>query len=395
MNTINLKGPRRVFCLTLIIGTLAGLSFAYPPDPDNAALLYYQAYLMYPQPDNATRDMVDQLATGKMAPNEQIKQYIKSCRATIDYATAAADMQHCNWGLRYSKGFSASFPHLAQARDLSRLIIAEARIRAAEGAYRQGFDDCLTVLKLSQHIGDETIISFLVSIAVGGRANNCITDILGNMPADLETLTWLKSQLAQMPTRVLSVKAALKTEKETALKTAQLENMDELIEALEPGANKEAALKKIAELGGEAFLEKNRDYYAKYMDSLQATLDSAMPYTRIYEELKKLSDKPGKDAVEDPGATLTAALAPALSKVYGNEVRAKTHSNAIKAAVEIYILKATTGKLPGGLPVGLPKDLFSGQDFGYEKKSGGFVLHCLGKDLDKNETHSYEFGVSK
>ena len=395
MKTININGPRGLICLTLVTAALTGSSFAYPPDPDNAALLYYQACLMYPQPDDATRDMVDQFADGKIGLNDQIKQYIKTCRATIDYATAAADMQHRNWGLRYSKGFSASFPHLAQARDLSRLIIAEARIRAAEGAYRQGFDDCLTVLKLSQHIGDETIISFLVSIAVGGRANNCITDILGNMPADLETLTWLKSQLAQMPTRVLSVKAALKTEKETALKTAQLENMDELIEALEPGANKEAALKKIAELGGEAFLEKNRDYYAKYMDSLQATLDSAMPYTRIYEELKKLSDKPGKDAVEDPGATLTAALAPALSKVYGNEVRAKTHSNAIKAAVEIYILKATTGKLPGGLPVGLPKDLFSGQDFGYEKKSGGFVLHCLGKDLDKNETHSYEFGVSK
>jgi len=395
MKTININGPRGLICLTLVTAALTGSSFAYPPDPDNAALLYYQACLMYPQPDDATRDMVDQLAAGKMAPNDQIKQYIKSCRATIDYATAAADMQHCNWGLRYSQGFSACFPHLAQARQLSRLLIAEARIFAAEGAYRQAFDRCLAVLKFSQHIGDETIISFLVSISLGRTANNCITDILGAMPADLETLTWLKSQLAQMPTRALSVKAALKTEKEIALESMHLENMDQLIEALEPGTDKETALKQLAELGGEAFLEKNRDYYTKYMDSFQTTLDSAMPYAGIYEELKKLSDKPGKDAVGDPGVTLTAALAPALSKVYGSEVRAKTHSNAVKAAVEIYILKATTGKLPDGLRVGLPKDLFSGQDFGYEKKSDGFVLHCLGKDLDKDQIHEYEFKVLK
>jgi len=401
MNAINLKGPRRLFCLTLIIGTLAALSFASPPDADNAALLYYQAYLMYPQPDAATRDMVSKLATGKMAPNEQIKQYIQNCRTAIDYATAAADMQHCNWGLRYSKGFSASFPHLAQARNLSRLIIAEARILAAEGAYRQAFDRCLAVLKLSQHIGDENVISFLVSISLGRTANNCITDILGDMPADLETLTWLKSQLTQMPTRVLSVKAALKTEKETALQSMHLESMDLLMQALEQGQTlqqgtyKDTALKQIAELGAQAFLEKNRDYYAKYMDSLQTTLDSAMPYAGIYEELKKLSDKTGKDALKDPGATLTAAVAPGLFKVYGTEVRAKTDTNAIKAAVEIYILKATTGKLPDGLPVGLPKDLFSVKDFAYEKKSNGFILRCQAKDLDKDQIHEYEFKVLK
>jgi hypothetical protein len=395
MKTTTIHGPRGLICLTLITAALTGSSFAYPPDPDNAALLYYQTFLMYQQPDDATRDMVDQFTDGKIGLNDQIRQYVQSCRTSIDYATAAADLQHCNWGLRYSQGFSACFPHLAQARQLSRLLIAQARILAAEGAYRQAFDNCLTVVKLSQHIGDETIISFLVSISLGRTANNCITDILGQMPADLETLTWLKSQLAQMPARVLSVKAALKTEKEMVLRTAQLENIDELIEVLEPGANKEAALKKLAEMGGEAFLEKNRDYYAKHMDSLQTILDSAMPYPDIYEELKKLGEQLAKDAVDDPGATLTAALAPALSKVYGHEIRGKTHSNAVKAAIEIYILKAKTGKLPDALPLGLPKDLFSGQDFGYEKKSGGFVLHCLGKDLDKDEIHSYEFTASK
>jgi hypothetical protein len=34
------------------------LVFALPPDPDNAALLYYQAFLLYPQADDSTRDLL-------------------------------------------------------------------------------------------------------------------------------------------------------------------------------------------------------------------------------------------------------------------------------------------------------------------------------------------------
>jgi len=30
----------------------------------------------------------------------------------------------------------------------------------------------------------------------------------------------------------------------------------------------------------------------------------------------------------------------------------------------------------------LPKDLFSGEDFEYEKNDDGFVLRCRGKDSD-------------
>jgi len=44
-------------------------------------------------------------------------------------------------------------------------------------------------------------------------------------------------------------------------------------------------------------------------------------------------------------------------------------------------------------PEGLPKDLFSGKDFRYEKTADGFTLRCRGKDLDKNETYQYEFKV--
>jgi hypothetical protein len=43
----------------------------------------------------------------------------------------------------------------------------------------------------------------------------------------------------------------------------------------------------------------------------------------------------------------------------------------------------------------LPKDLFSGKDFEYEKAADGFILRCQGKDLNRNEIYEYKFKVKK
>jgi hypothetical protein len=69
----------------------------------------------------------------------------------------------------------------------------------------------------------------------------------------------------------------------------------------------------------------------------------------------------------------------------------KTFSNATKAGVEICIIRAKTGQLPDALPAGLPKDMFSGEDFEYERKDGGFILRCRAKDLQQDKIHEYEF----
>jgi hypothetical protein len=64
-------------------------------------------------------------------------------------------------------------------------------------------------------------------------------------------------------------------------------------------------------------------------------------------------------------------------------------------AIDIYIIKAKTGQLPDALPESMPKDLFSGKDFKYEKTKEGFVLRCRGKDLVKDKIYEFEFKVKK
>ena len=395
MKTIGNNRLAKVVCATMALVVSASSVFALPPDPDNAALLYYQAYLLYQQ-DDTMADMVADLARGKIKPNQEIKKHIESCRSAIDLVVTAADMANCDWGLKFSDGYSMQMAHLAQTRRMVFLIIAEARILASEGAYRQGLERCLTVRKMAGHIGDETLISILVSIAISRMANNCIPDILASMPEDLETLTWLKNRHVAVTSRALSIRTALKTEQEVSLESMRLEKIKELSEvlageAIAPGS-KEAELLRAAD---ETFMKKSRDYYSSFMDSIQAILDTAGPYTKTYAELKELSEKPLKDGPENTAATLTAALAPAVYKIYSQEVRAKTHSNALRTAVDIYIIKAKTGQLPDRLPAGSLKDLFSGEDFEYEKTKVGFIFRCRGKDLEKDEVPQYEFKVKK
>ena len=47
-----------VLCAALILLVSTYSTFALPPDPDNAALLYYQVFLIYEKPDDTMKDMV-------------------------------------------------------------------------------------------------------------------------------------------------------------------------------------------------------------------------------------------------------------------------------------------------------------------------------------------------
>jgi hypothetical protein len=145
----------------------------------------------------------------------------------------------------------------------------------------------------------------------------------------------------------------------------------------------------------EVSLEKCREHYSNHMSAMQNILSAQMTYSKKYRELKKLDDRAKGDAADNTEAALTGFLAPTAAKTYNRSVSANAINNATKTAVDIYIVKAKTGKLPDVLPADSPKDPFSGQDFQYEKTKDGFILHCRAEDLEKGEIHQYEFKIPK
>ena len=391
MKTISSNKLPKLMCLAAILLLSTQSAFAYPPD--NAAVLYYRACLFY-QSDKAMMSKVTDLLKGRIEVDEDIKKYVATNGHTIDSALTAADVKNCDWGVDYSKGFSTVLPHYVPLRDIAKLILADAKILAAQGDYETALSHCVSIHKMARHVSDGIIISYLVGIAFEDLANNCIQDILADMPQDSEALNWFKNELVDIETRTPSMKAAVSKDFKAWSADARIEKKDELLRFLndECLSFPEYASERLKN-ADEEFFERNRDYSQNFVNQQIAAFDLA--YEQAYTRLKELSEIPSKDAAKNPDATLTVALVPAVGKLYGQGIKVQTFSNAIRAAVDIYIIMAKTGRLPDELPAGLPKDLFSSEDFEYEKIDDGFILRCQGKDLLKDEIHEYEFKIKK
>jgi len=373
--------------IALVLFVLTSSVFAQPPD--NAALLYYQAFLLYEKPDETMSKILTDFHDGKIGANEVIEQHIEKNRRVIDFIVTAAKTRNCDWGYDYSQGVDMVMPNLAQLRRASYLIEAEARLLGEKGDCKTALDRCLDMHKMGLHAADRTIIGYLVAIAISARANTTIPGILKDTPAEPATLKWLRNELFVLSSKQVSAQPALQMEQEVALESATLEGLEQLGRCLMLDPNEMEQLRGF----DEDLIEQNRDYYTNYMASAQAALSASETYEQIYTKLKKLDERL-RDVAEEPGSVMAAALAPAVWRIYAQDIRAKTYSNAIRTAIDVYIIKAETGQLPDALPAGLPKDLFSGKDFEYEKKDAGFVLRCQARDLLKDVVHEYEFKVS-
>jgi hypothetical protein len=362
---------------------------------DNAALLYYQAFMLYEQPNDDMLKMVLDVALGQTAPNTEVRKFINSSRSAIDLAIAAADLPNCDWGLDYSKGMALQLPHLNSCRRLSQFVFADARILAARGDYKTAFSRCVTGKKFARHVSDRPIITYMVAVAINAMADKCLQNILADMTAGPETLTWLKAQLAELENTRYSLKPCLDYEAETTAGFMTKQQLEKamLFENLVSSAELAEFATECFQKADEQFFERNRAYYTNRMRALKSCLD--LPYPQAYIKLKELTGKIQKEATNKPEATLTALLLPAFGPLYMLDLRDRNQSNSVTKALDAYITKARTGRLPDSLAGGPPRDLYSGEDFEYQKTSDGFVLRCRGKDLQKDKIHEYEFKVSK
>jgi len=391
-------------CVILILWTIRANAASLPPDPDNAALMYYQAFLLRPEPDADVSSSIDEVISGG-EPNDKLREYLNlpDCRETIELAEAAAQLPRCDWGIRYSQGFGAPLPQLEHFRPLRFLLYADARVLAADGDYRAALDRCLTIRRIAGHIGDDSMINYAISVGTDRSALRYIRNILGSMPPNDETLIWLRGRLAAVQGMAPSLARALEMDLELILQTLRMDTDDlvwlreQLIE--NEGENAEY----IWSLTDEELLALVVEPYADFLNYALRVIDSEMTYEEKYNELQRLIEELKEEFSGVLGLKqLIIALSPQLIEIYTLQVRHAAQLNALKVAIEIYLVTSNTGQLPDTLPDYLPKDPFSGQDFEYEIKENGFVLRCRAKDIlasqfiwppgtDQDVVHEYEF----
>jgi len=381
-------------CVALIFFVSAPSVFAQPPD--NAALLYYQAFLLYEEPDDTMEKMLSDFRDGKIEVNEVIEQYIEKNHKVVDFIVTAANMPNCDWGYDYSQGLELLMPNLAQLRRVTYLIRTEAKLLAEKGDYRTALDRCLSMHKMALHAADRTIIGYLVAIAISGGANKTAQDILKDTPEEPRVLNWFREQLINIENNFPLLRDYIGYEAQMYLSSMQKDKAKTIVGMALDGEYFDPNMAKRVREADEEFFERNRDCYTRHIAGIQAVLNAPMSYSQVYAKLQELEEKLIKEA-KAKDAPLAIASATAFNRIYSLTVRSKTHFNAVKAAIEIYLIKSKKGKLPDTLPAGLPGDLFSGKPFEYRKTADGFILRYRGEELsDKDKkTHEYEFKVKK
>jgi len=364
------------------------------PSPDNAALLYYQAFLLRPDPNMAMNLKISEVLRGAES-DRQIRTYLGHCLPMIHLVEIASQMPQCTWGIKYGFGVGDL---ASEVRHLTFILAVDARTLAADGHYRAALERCLTMRRLSRQIGDDTVLQHLISRSPDAMALRTARHVLGVMPPDADILMWFRSQLAILPGAPLSFGKTLQADFESHLHAMRMNSpllsklRNELVETAKDGQAKEVA----RNLTDEQLLSRAREPYTRFLSSVFKVVDSDMSYGQKSTEMQRLTSKLREEYGSDPVAAhviFWCATDRMIVEAYSFQVGHAAHINGIKAAVEVYLMAAKKGQLPEKLPDHLPKDPFTGRDFVYEITDEGFALRCQGEDFQGRGKQVLEFKV--
>lgn len=382
MTTMNWAVGRRVcvmsgtLCLVLAVSRCLG---GLPPDPGNAALLYYQAMVQCPDCESDVMRELENVSFGS-EPDRRVDEYVGRCRNAITYAEKASQISHCDWGLLYSLGLSQSLP-LERMRLLSDVLYADARILAARGDYRAAIARCMTMQGFASHIGNETNLLYRRAMGIQDKAERGICQILGSIPPDAEFVGWVIDQCASVPVLSPSPAKVLEMDWEMALQSMRVSDVIMgmirtelvLVQAVDRGI-----VENPQSLSDEELLECIRKPYEQFLDSVISALDDDVPYEDVCAEIEQIMVRFKESMRSAPlGGTVSVnaiTMAAQVPRLYDVQVRRTAGRNAFSVALAVYHEKATTGQLPRELPPGLPKDPYTCKDFLYAVKEDGFVL---------------------
>lgn len=406
-----------IFCLVFPFSFDANAA-SLPPDPDNAALLYYQACMLKYMSDDFPKLEESVLPEAPPSLPDSIKNFIsdldkataidikehkeeenlKIRRKKMKLVEAAVRIPNCNWGILFSQRSYLNTDVMIQLGHLEQILIEDARTLADKGQYRQALERCLTIRKFAHHVGDDNSLMYLTSSGIDKNALTSIQYVLGLMPDDVETLIWLQGQLAtvkgspESPARSLWIDFEYDIERMRNNPESYEWWKKDLTEKAAEDENLREEIEEVLNLTHEELIARASDSYSMYLNSFIKIMSSEKSYENKYKELKLLVENLERNE-KDPAFPLLVNTM-MLAKFESN-IRYHVIFNALKAAIEIYLIKAQTGQLPEQLPEGLPKDPYSGRDFEYEITENGFVLRCRVKPIDLKEKYEFEYKIKK
>ncbi len=379
------------------------------PDSENAAPIYLSVFHVSFDPNSGPAGV----NTGKLADISQEEEnliedyrrgrdrpkHVAKVRAilerpevkeTLQTLKRASQRPKAVFPVKWELGLAAVLPHMAQFRDATRMLAAQALLLAEDGQMADALDWCLVGLRMADHAAMEpSMIAQLVSIAMRNITLEAVEEIISdkNVPA-------AASRALQEHLRGIDL---YKTHSDAMV-------METLVGRSVFAQFRTNPVLLYETLIGEKteHLRKLRRSYFNWLAGPLRGLDEAT-YLRIMRQQVEASRMPGMEAkpVSDaldrqlrqtPLAMLTKILTPVFSGQAYHRGMSLARIDLGRIALALKAYKAQHGQYPQTLAQlqqtltwQLPKDVFTGEDFVYKREGDGFVIYSLGPDLDDDQ----------
>lgn len=167
----------RSICLAAGLLVVAGLvntaeaqeaTWAQPSPPENAALVYYRAFLLISSlgdtENKSADDAFKDYETKGVYDAARLTPFLERNAKPIDLLLQAASIAKCDFGVQFDQGQAAQLPELARARELARIGVLAMGDAANSADWPRSVSLFAALLRLGQGVQEEgTVIGSLVA----------------------------------------------------------------------------------------------------------------------------------------------------------------------------------------------------------------------------------------
>ncbi len=368
------------------------------PNEQNAAVLYERVFNVGhywreepPRPrggkrrigfndvDVKRREALESYVEGQRGRAEELTREaleLPRVQERLEILRAGSRREHAAFPVNWEDGAGALLPQLARYREAARWLTAKMLASAGDGDVDGALLWCKVALRMSQHAASEPdLISQLVAVVMQGGTIDMRQSFLNAMRGERAFGAWIFDKIPGRPRLIQSL----------------TDGQDSWLELL--------WFRVYASAIGSPWRRFDRLAHLDYMAQLIEA--NHEPYRVARMQLTALAQKA-------ENACKLGALSPVLCPVFSRATAKRDWAIArldefrIVLALKVYkqehgAYPKTLDELQMTLSWELPKDVFSGEAFRYQRKGEGFMLYSFGRDLDddggvREEDRKYEDG---
>jgi hypothetical protein len=372
--------------------TLAEVKPKPVPDASNAATIYMPLFEVNFDPKRPPtysssgngKCGLDRFAVDKTdLPNVlKTRNVIESppAQAALAQLKRASALPICVFPLRWEDTYNALFPHLAQFRQATRLVCAQAVLLNHQGRRAEALDWLVVSLRMADQASeDPSLVAQLVAIAMRTITDQAARDLITDADLSPALARPLYDQLGRAEFMQPYQRAM---EMELVLGLTVMEQLgrrpQELRAVFGSGGMPypEALLRLLTWGPGRTWFKQQEVNYARYMH--QALPAIAKPYR---DSISAMPPVPSRGI----GNALTNLLVPVYGRVTMKRDQSLAATRLLQIVLALKAQKHSLGTYPSAL-AGLvwqppTEDPFSGKPFVYQPQGSGFVLYSIGPNL--------------